>query len=612
MNIALIDSSTDIESFLKNSKSYSKIITMDYETDKILSSKNITHEISDDFVDYNELEKIQKKSYQFSKWYELDEIKNIISYNGINLGELFYAEFHYFLVPFLKKILEISKIIQKFPLGCFYSSGMSFEIVTQISQNCSSLNSISKNNNFVYDSIKKTFKLGKKEFTINISRSNFKNLKNKSEFLLDKFFHPKKNIVYDTLFVEFDSIKYKKLLTSLSELNMNGLFLGLRHPAIWNPESLSVFRQSKCDIATFNYIMANSDREKAQNDKKTINDFLRELEDFSYFKEFFSLESISFWNIIKDYFLLLCEKRMFEFFSHIIMIEKLLAEYKMKTILIWSEQSPTEKIILQLAKKYKIPVFLLQHGYYYDTRESYEFLDFMGNIPQHSSKIIVWGNIFQNYLKKSGIKDDQIISLGNPFYDEKFLTQQKKLNEKYVLLATSGPVDNIINELRTTTRENYVKIIKEICSIVTKNKKKLIIKLHPWQEEFFPSEIIESIHPDIQIVREGNILDLIEKCEIFITLDISTTILDAFCLEKPVISVAAKNSDWGIPSIFKNDYCQNVTISEFPEILGKVISNQSFRNELIHNGNLFINEYLNNIDKSSISLLEFLKSHPNS
>ena len=164
MNIALIDSSTDIESFLKNSKSYSKIITMDYETDKILSSKNITHEISDDFVDYNELEKIQKKSYQFSKWYELDEIKNIISYNGINLGELFYAEFHYFLVPFLKKILEISKIIQKFPLGCFYSSGMSFEIVTQISQNCSSLNSISKNNNFVYDSIKKTFKLGKKEY----------------------------------------------------------------------------------------------------------------------------------------------------------------------------------------------------------------------------------------------------------------------------------------------------------------------------------------------------------------------------------------------------------------------------------------------------------------
>jgi len=66
----------------------------------------------------------------------------------------------------------------------------------------------------------------------------------------------------------------------------------------------------------------------------------------------------------------------------------------------------------------------------------------------------------------------------------------------------------------------------------------------------------------------------------------------------------------GVPSIFINNYCQNVTPLEFPEILEKIISNKSFRGELITNGKLFMKKYLTNIDQSSESVLEFLKHYP--
>jgi len=612
MNIAIVDSTTDIESFISKNKEFTKIISLDYESDTVLSSKNILHETSDDYFSDHELEVIQQKSYKFSKWYELDDISKLISYEDINLGELFYSEFHYFLIPFLKKFFELSKIIKINSSYEFYSSGMAYKIISQISKNSHELESISEKNNFVYDTIKKSFKLGNKEFSLNISRSNFKKIKNKSESILDKFFHIKKNIFYDVLLVEFDPIKYQNLFKTFPKLGMNGLFLGLRRPAIWNSKSFSIFKQSKCDIATLNYFLSDAEKNKIQKDKKIIDSCLKNLMSFSEFENFFSLNQISFWNLIKEYFFNLCKSRMHENLSNIVFTKQLLSESKIKTILLWSEQSATEKITLHFAKKFKIPVFLLQHGYYHDTKESFEYLDFMGNIPRNSSKIIVWGNVFKNYLTISNINKQKIISLGNPFYDEILSRKTKNLKNDYVLLATSGPVDNIINDLKINTRINYVETIKKICSVVEKNNKKLIIKLHPWQEEFFPSKIIKTIYPNVEIIKEKNILDLIENCSIFITIDTSTTILEAFSLDKPVISVSVKNYGWNVPSIFKNNYCLNVPQMEFSQIFEKVISNESYKKNLIVNGNYFLNDYLTNSGKSSKNILEYLKNYPNS
>ncbi len=613
MNIALVDSSTDMDIFSKNYENYFLIIAFDYESHNFLSSKNIDHKISDDFTDDEELKKLQQESYHYAKWFEIDEISKLITFKEINLGELFFTEFHYYLVPILKKIFEGRKIFSKFSSANFSSSGILLKIFNELTKNTSLLNpEIDKEKSFLNDSIKKTFKLGKKEISLSFSRSKFKKIKKNSELLFDIFFHPKEELSYNTMLVEFDPIKYEKLFISMPKLDIQGLYLGLRRPAIWNKKSLSIFKKSKCDIATSN-VLTNEQNKIIEDGKEFVKNNLDELEVIEEeFVNYFSLQENSFWKIIKNDFFKLCQKRMNEFVSDIIIIEEALKKLKIETILLWSEQSSTEIITLKFSKKYNIPVYLLQHGYYYDTKDSFEYLSFMGNVPNYSNKGIVWGEIFQNYLTSFGIEKSKLIPIGNPFYDKLVDKMTEKINTDFILLATSGPVDNIIQDLKIETREKYVESIITVCDIITKSGKQLKIKLHPWQEEFFPSKIVNEIDPEIEIVKEGNIQDLIQNCEVFVTFDISTTILEAFMLEKPTISIAIKDYDWRLPSIFENEACVSTKLTNFSQIFDEILSDSETRTNLVKRGNLFLEKYISNRVNSSELVLKTLQENQNS
>jgi len=174
MNIALVDSSTDMDLFLKEHENYSLIVAFDYESHNILSSNNITHKISDEFTNDIELTKLQKESYHYAKWFEIGEISKLITFKDINIGELFYAEFHYYLVPILKKFNEVTKILKEFPSANFSSTGIIFKITSEFLETVSLLHPESKKNEgFLNDSIKKTFKLGKKEISLNNSKKSY-------------------------------------------------------------------------------------------------------------------------------------------------------------------------------------------------------------------------------------------------------------------------------------------------------------------------------------------------------------------------------------------------------------------------------------------------------
>ena len=125
--IILLDSSSDL-SQLKIFKKNSLIITFDYESHKLLSQKNISHEISDSYINNSDLTTIHQISYKFSKWYDESSVSNLLKYEDINLGKLFYVEFHYFLVPFLKKFVEFIKINKQHPNTKFIASPLLFNI----------------------------------------------------------------------------------------------------------------------------------------------------------------------------------------------------------------------------------------------------------------------------------------------------------------------------------------------------------------------------------------------------------------------------------------------------------------------------------------------------
>ena len=91
-----------------------KIISFTLESHNFLDKNGIEHDLSESYLNEDDSHFIQDSSYQFSKWYSDLKISQLIEYDEINVGELFYTEFCYFLTPILKKIYEIMKIHKVF------------------------------------------------------------------------------------------------------------------------------------------------------------------------------------------------------------------------------------------------------------------------------------------------------------------------------------------------------------------------------------------------------------------------------------------------------------------------------------------------------------------
>ena len=101
--VIFCDSTSSLEEINKIIDKHNPIIiAFDYESHNLLLENNIVHELSDDYLNNDDLDHIQDLSYNFSNWYNKSEISNLIEHEGINLGELFYLEFNYYLSPILQ------------------------------------------------------------------------------------------------------------------------------------------------------------------------------------------------------------------------------------------------------------------------------------------------------------------------------------------------------------------------------------------------------------------------------------------------------------------------------------------------------------------------------
>ena len=287
---------------------------------------------------------------------------------------------------------------------------------------------------------------------------------------------------------------------------------------------------------------------------------------------------------------------------HHIFLEK----FSFVATLIHSEAGPNEKIILQLAKKKKIVNFLLQHGLINDSLEGYEHNVHRGVIPIESEQSIVWGKINQDYFKHIGISVDRVHTLGTPIYDD--LNIEKIDNkEDYVLLATSGPTKEDVFDLTINTIEKNIETIKTICKVVTKYNKKLIIKLHPSPDEFDPTQIVKEINPEIKIVKTGKISQLIKNSSIVVVIDESSAIIDAHLLGKPVLSVAVKAEEYGIPTVLKNNSCIMTNRESFDKDFFRVMNDKVHRETIIENEKKSTQNYISFQKNGAKMILSFLE-----
>ena len=135
---------------------------------------------------------------------------------------------------------------------------------------------------------------------------------------------------------------------------------------------------------------------------------------------------------------------------------------------------------------------------------------------------------------------------------------------------------------------------------------KLIIKLHPGPSEENISRMVKKINPDFEVITSGDIFPLIKSCSVMITTRLSTAIVEAQIIEKPVIYVPIFDERYGTPEMFKSNSCVISSINSFESDLKKILNDTSFRQKIIGLANDFIQNYLTNQNKASKELLKFL------
>ena len=584
-------------------KNFKKIISFDYPSHKFLLEKNISHEISDNFLTDNDFEEIQNKSYQYSNWFSHSEISSSLEFENVNLGGLFYIEFFLFLLPFIKKIKELNKIKSEFPNQKFYSSTSLAEIGTIYNLICSTDENSKQENDYFYDTIK--FK--NNFFQINIPRKYFISIKKMSQKFFSKFsqtqkFENKNNV----FFVEFNTVKFESLFKNLKKNNTQSIYFGLRRPAIWNKKSFSIVKTNNIHIVRESNL-ENKNKEFLSLITK-IKPKINELFEKNFFSDYFKIDDYSFWVILKPHLKKLFFNRLDESIENILFTKKTLENYSPEKILLLSESGSTEQIVIQLAKKLGLKTILLQHGLVHDGPIGHKWNEFTGTTPKNCSEFVSWGNSTKNYLEKFDISSKIIHPLGNPTHD--FLYNSDNIQDQnYLLLATQGPAIKLhVRDYTVKANEEYVQLIKDICKISKTLNLKLIIKLHPYEENDDEEKIAKLIDSNIEVIKKGDMHSLIKSCTALISVgtSLSTAILEAHIFSKPVLRIPF--GEWmGKPDNFRPTSCLNCNISDLSNIL-KQFPEKSFSKKFLEIKNNFLDDYVSFHGNSSEKIAKFLKN----
>ena len=611
--ILLIDSDSNLSKIKTTKKDFhcNKIISFDYDSHKNLNLENIEHETSDEFIMQEETNEIQNHLYAFSKWYNEKSLQKFFMVEGLNIGQLLQEQFIDYMIKFLKKFFEFKKIYEKFPNRLFVSSGILYEISTIFSSNVQKIDINREiNYDFVHDKVRIDLNMGKNHINFSLSSSKYKKIKHFSEKFTQSLFEPKTTSnSHNVLLVELSTEIYQNLLEESRNHNINLIQFGIRRPAIWNMETFKIIKNSKCGIITPDSLINSEIKIKIQKQKNLIRkQILKLYQQDEILSKYFSYEGYSFWHVIKPIIQRLFEKRIAKIACDIQTINALFQKITIDTAIISSEIGITEQIVINESKKYDVKLLLLQHGIYYDTKEAKEANLSKGLYPVKSDKFLIWGKVSKNDLKNIDIiEPTKLKIIGHPKYDSWKPTSIHK-DSSCVLLALTGPEHMDIHGHQISNIIKFEKQLEEICKIVTAMKKKLIIKIHPSFHVFDFTEMIKKTSVDIEVISTGNILELINSCDVMIATNHTTAILESYLLQKPVICLPIIDYNLGVPTFFNFNLEAKTSIEKFQIILEKLMCDKNFKNKIIQKQNEFVENYLANHGNSSKKLLEYIKT----
>ena len=614
--IILVDSTSNFENiknFFKKENNLS-IISFDYKSHKKLENGNIPHQISDDYITDLQCKTIQDYVYKFTYWYFEKDFSKFLEYREINLGRLFQDELLNFFVRFLKKFKEIEIIFASNQNKEFLAENELFDIIQFFTNSTLNLQkSTKKFHSFPHEEMRVNLKIAGYEKSLFLSRDRYLKLKKLSDFLINNMFNPKitDNTKTKILFAEYNTERYKELFLKSKKFNAEIFFYGKRRPAFWNGSTLKTIRNSKCKIITNHLIYDNVAKHEEKLGIKKMQTQLSELwKKNSSLEKFFTFGDFEVFTLIKPVLVELIENRLSHTIHEIELVNRMFQKIRFDFSVIINEIGFSEQIISSLSKTHNVKCIHMQEGFHWDTKAVNANLTSKGAYLHNADKLAVWGDIDRTIsIENGGVPSNKVKIIGAPRYDNLFNSENKK--QDYILLASSGdPQPEEVNGIRIKKIEKYLTDILQISKIVRDLDEEVFIKLHPSPTQIMDLvELRKTIDPKITIVSHGEITSLLPSAKLVISIGMSSAIIEALILKKPVIFIPGIDYNWGDPSIINEKGCLISSISELKDDLKGVLNNTKLYAEQQNSSRKYLSKLISHHGNASDEFYKYLKNY---
>jgi hypothetical protein len=599
-----------------------KLYALNYESHKILTENDLKHEIAENFLSNEDRIKIDDDSIRITiNWYNNPAIKELITFEEINLGSLIEMELLQYFVKIYGNAAMINKIIEKESPTHIVSYTSLNDYIERI---CKQKNIHIISNTLLQllslqsDKVNIKYNLGSYPISITISNKSFMKIRKIFDKTVNLFFKLKPNLKLirnkkSILLLDFNTVQYDLLIKELSSLNKNIILLNQRRPVIWNLQSFKIIKNSNCKIIHLNDFGKNIGK-KISLEVKTLESNLEKLWNRnSTFEEIFSTDFNTFWYAIKESFTKVCTSRFRESVRRILLVNVLFDTLDISVILEWAETGQEEKEIIYLSKKRGIKSILLQHAMdpLSHVWDKYHRFALGGYSYFISDKQALWGPQVKNRALSYGHKEENLIVTGSPRHDNFFKSVDMEEKNGVILFATTAVTGRISFE--QTPLEAYVNFdnfVKEVCRVAKKfPDKQLIVKPHP-QPDFLSNitKIIKEIDPSIPILYNASLIELINSCDLLITFNNSTVILESMILGKPAISLQIEKWAQEDDIVKTGAFLSISNIDEIENSMKKILYDNEFKNNLLENSKNFVNNYFANSGNASHELAKLLDS----
>ena len=625
-NIILIENISDFnfipENIIEN-KNFKKF-SFNLDAHEFLESKKIEHEIADNLLDENERFQIFDKMIEFREWHS--KIKSDdYEIEGVNLLKMMDSqEFGSFLIPKLINLITIKRIIEKEnPKKIITSTSLSKVIKTIIKNQDIEIKLFenSKDKELLFwDTITIKFNIGKIPIKLNISNDTYLKIKTLFEkilgFVYGFWYNPNNSKKKSLVFLEFNPEFFSNIFKSLKNYDGDIVLVNQRRSAVWGRSSLDAIRKSKCKILKIDNIRNNSEREKI---RLLVNEFSKKIDKLFtnsiFFNDFFTIDEISFWELIKETLREKYSQKLFSYISMIFTVKNFFDNSDVKCIVHLNQVGETEKSFLEF--KNNIPSILLEHGFV-ERIEKTKRYDNLGNYSNFNDKIAVWGEIKKKYLiDEYDIDEKKIIVTGSPRHDNYFLSRTKKKNNKQItLLLAPNPISDVSGFSSTNIKLRFKKIITNIISIVKEfDNVKIIVKLHPIQlkHNHEIQLIIKELDNTIPVYLWTSVINTINQADavIVISPDIpgtTTMLLESMILGKPTMNVFFDKQIPEFNHVKKNAVFTVLDDDDFSNNFKKFLFDKKFQDDLIDNADNFVMGSISNSNNASEKFASILKS----